>query len=242
MVNFVVSHLKNNGVICRGGRFGTLKGIFTKAIDQSDIDINDQRAINGIIPDLLVDGRGLTTSKGFHEGNKLLDNLTLGEHKTLSSQLESVEDRARRIDPDIEKAAVELDRKYPGSTVLEEKRKYGKDGKYLALVTGSLGNLSSDFAVVVEFVACIQTIRACQWRTTSREQLFSMYHRFLVSSFGLFAARLWARHIHDRFRDAVAVTPTSNGPTFPDPDREATRDFHFCARRAHRSGSRRDRA
>jgi hypothetical protein len=36
-----------------------------------------------------------------------------------------------------------------------------------------------------------------QWRNTSKEQLFSMYRHYLVSSFGLFAARLWARHILD---------------------------------------------
>ncbi len=73
-------------------------------------------------------------------------------------------------------------------------------------------------------------------------QLVSMYRSFLVSSFGLFAARLWARHIHDRFRDAVAVIPSSDVPIFPDPDREVTRDFHFCAHRVHLPGSRRNRA
>ena len=172
---------------------------------------------------------------------KLHDFASLGEFKTLSTQSESVEDRARRVDPDIEKAAAELDRKYPGSTVLEEKRKYGKDGKYLALVSGSLGNLSSDFSCVVDFIASVQTARAIHWHTTGKEQLFSMYRRSLVSSLGLFAARLWARHIHDRFRDAV-VTSTSNVPNFPDPDREIVRDFHSRARRSNRFGSRRTRA
>ena len=207
------------------------------AINQSNISPEDQRAINGILPDVQIDGRPLPSIEGLNDGNKLVGCITLGENKTLSTQSESVENRARRIDPDIEKAAAALDTKYPGSTVLEEKRKYGRNGKYLALVTGSLGNLSSDFAVVVELIASMQAIRASQWRTTSMGQLFSMYRRFLVSSFGLFAARLWARHIHDRFRDAAAVVPASNAPHFPDPDREATRDFHFRARRAHHPGS-----
>jgi hypothetical protein len=44
----------------------------------------------------------------------------------------------------IEKAAATLDAKYVGATVLAEERKYGKDGKYLTFVTGSLGNLSAD--------------------------------------------------------------------------------------------------
>jgi hypothetical protein len=32
-------------------------------------------------------------------------------------------------------------------------RKYGKDGKYLALVTGSLGNLSAGVYTFIEFIA-----------------------------------------------------------------------------------------
>ena len=145
----------------------------------------------------------------------------------------------KRINPDINRAAADLDLKYPGSTVLQEKMKYGEGGQYLALVTGSLGNFSSDVLILVDFIASVQTVRARQWRTTNEEQLFGMYRRFLVSSFGLFASRLWARHIHDKFRDAVAVTAPSNAPQSPDPDREVVRDFHlggFRARRAQRFG------
>jgi hypothetical protein len=241
MVTYVVGLLKDNGIVSRGGGFGSVKGIFSKSIDQSKISPEDQRVCQGIIPDVLINARHAPRQKGFHDDNKLHDCVTLGELKTTSTQLESVEERARRIDPDIEKAAAKLDRKYPGSTVLEEKRKYGRGGKYLALVSGSLGNLSSDFLVVVEFIASIQAIRARQWRTTSKEQLFSMNRRFLVTSFGLFSARLWARHIHDRFRDAVA--PAADVPVFiPDPDREITRDFQFMARHTRHPGSRWSRA
>jgi hypothetical protein len=105
-----------------------------------------------------------------------------------------------------------LDAKYVGSTILAEKGKYGKDGKYLAFVTDSLGNLSASVYTFIEFIAGVQTTRDLQWRNTSREQLFSMYRHCLVSSFGLFAARLWARRILDRFRDAVAVTATCHAP------------------------------
>jgi hypothetical protein len=55
-----------------------------------------------------------------------------------------------------------------------------------------------------------------------------MYRHYLVSSFGLFfAARLWARHILDRFRDAVAVTAPCHTPLYSDPDREEIRDFNL---------------
>ena len=65
--------------------------------------------------------------------------MTLVEVKGLATVAETVAHRASRIDSDIDKAALALDTKYPGSTVLAEKKKYGEGGKYLALVTGSLG-------------------------------------------------------------------------------------------------------
>ena len=81
---------------------------------------------------------------------------------------------------------MQLDAKYPGSKVLDEKNKYGVNGDYLALVTGSLGNCSADVLVVIDFIAAIKTVRALELRIANRDQLFSMHRRFLISSFGLF--------------------------------------------------------
>jgi hypothetical protein len=53
-----------------------------------------------------------------------------------------------------------LDARFAGSTVVAEKKKFVKDGKYLALVTGSLGNLSADVYTYIEFIAGVQTTRA----------------------------------------------------------------------------------
>lgn len=47
--------------------------------------------------------------------------------------------------------------------------------------------------------------------TTNKNRKFSVHCRFLVSSFDLFANRHWACYIHDRFRDAVAVTGPRRG-------------------------------
>ena len=111
--------------------------------------------------------------------------------------------------------------------VLEEKNKYGVKGKYLTLVTGSLGNCSADLLVLVDFAAAIRTARALELRAANPDELFYMHRRFLISSFGLFAARLWARHIHDRFRDAASAQAPSYALQLPDPDREVIRAFHL---------------
>ena len=147
-----------------------------------------------------------------------------------------------RVNRDYVRHAKALDARYPGSKVLDDLFRYGIDGKVLALVTGALGNCSTDLLVVVDFIATIKTARALELRTANRDQLFSMYRRFLISSFGLFTTRLWARHIHCRFRDAASSQAPSCPHQLPDPDREVTREFHLGdshARRAQHRGSRR---
>ena len=150
---------------------------------------------------------------------KLISTVTLIETKGLGTvNSETVQQRADRIDRDYAKHAGAIDAKFPGSTVLDELNRYGVEGKVLALVTGSLGNCSPDLLVVIDLIAATKTVRALELRIANRDQLFGMHRRFLISSFGLFTTRLWARHIHDRFRDAVLrsspllMCPPSPGP------------------------------
>ncbi len=73
---------------------------------------------------------------------------------------------------------------------------------------------------MVDLAAAIRTARALELRAANPDELFNMHRRFLISFFGLFAARLWARHIHDRFRDAVSAQAPSYALHLPSPDRE----------------------
>ena len=109
---------------------------------------------------------------------------------------------------------------------MEEKNKYRVKGKFLTLVTGSLENCSAALPVVVGFVAAIRTARALELLAANPDELLNMHRRFLISSFGLFAARLWARHIHDRFRDAASAQAPSYALQLPSPGREVIRAFH----------------
>jgi hypothetical protein len=52
------------------------------------------------------------------------------------------------------------------------------------------------------------------------------------SRYFLFATRLWARRILDRFRDAVAISALFHAHLYTDPDREAIRDFNLERSRA----------
>ena len=226
-----------------GGGFGSCKGFFSKSINQGNVSPDDEALINGIIPDGVVDGRGVPVLDG-HDPTKLHNTVTLIETKGLGTvNGETVQQRADRINRDYVRHAEAIDAKLPGSTVLDELNRYGVDGRVLALVTGSLGNCSSDLLVAIDLIAATKTVRALELRTANRDQLFSMYRRFLISFFGLFTTRLWARHIHDRFRDAVSPqAPSSYALQLPDPDREIIREFHSGSshpRRAQHRGSRR---
>jgi hypothetical protein len=47
----------------RGSGFGSVKGIFSKNINQSNVRPDDQAALNGIIPDALIDARAIPQPK-----------------------------------------------------------------------------------------------------------------------------------------------------------------------------------
>ena len=116
---------------------------------------------------------------------------------------------------------------------------YGDQGRFLTLVTGSLGDCSADLLVLADFIAVVKTVRALERRTGNPDELLNMYRRFLISSFGLFATRLWARHIHDRFRDAASAQAPSYALQLPNSDREVIRAFHLGSshpRRAQHRG------
>jgi hypothetical protein len=108
---FVVNTAKENCVPVRGGGFGSVKGIFSGNINQSNVRADDQAALNGIITDALIDARAIPQPKDFHI-TKIHGKVSLVEVKGLSSQKQTVDERANLIDSDIEKAAASLEAKY----------------------------------------------------------------------------------------------------------------------------------
>ena len=56
-VTRVVRLIKEAGIPASGGGYGSVKGVFTKNINQSNLPLADQDTLNGIIPDAKIDGR-----------------------------------------------------------------------------------------------------------------------------------------------------------------------------------------
>jgi hypothetical protein len=70
----------------------------------------------------------------------------LGELKALSQRNISVEERAERIQRDLEQNATDLETREPRNTAHAEMKSYGVGGWYIALVVGRFGDFSRDFA------------------------------------------------------------------------------------------------
>ena len=106
----------------------------------------------------------------------------------------------------VKKRAEELDARHPGSTFVHELSLYPE---YIVLVTGPFGSLSSDFNLLVEFIARERAMQTMKLRGTHPALACAVHRRALVRRIGLLTSRGWAQHIVDRWRDAVSNRPTA---------------------------------
>jgi len=108
------------GCSSKVGHTGTCKDTFSKCLKVGDAtDEEDQRLIQGIIPDMVIDARGRINGGTFPD-NPLDDRVSLIEHKTLASMKVTVESRAHTVQRDLKKRAEDLDSRHPGSTFAQE--------------------------------------------------------------------------------------------------------------------------
>ena len=88
-------------------------------------------------------------------------------------------------------------------------------------VAGPFSNLSSDFGVLVDFLARVRAVRLLNTWETKPGQALALNRQILVHKFGHLVTLLWARLILGRFYDAVSHIPfqsTSGTPGFTESD------------------------
>jgi hypothetical protein len=100
------------------------KKTFDGCIFQNLISADDERHLQGILPDVVFDcllppGQPSNSLDGYRH---------LGKLKTLSQRKISVEKRAERIQRDLEQNAKDLDARDPRNTVHAERKSYGIGG------------------------------------------------------------------------------------------------------------------
>jgi hypothetical protein len=123
-----------SGTHLKGGYGNTCRSIFDHCIYQSRVSGDDERRLQGIIPDGLL---GASLPPGLLP-SKLDGSRHLLELKTVSQRL-SVEVKAGQIQRDLQKNARELGARDPRSTAHAEMMPYGIRGKYAAVAVGRFG-------------------------------------------------------------------------------------------------------
>ena len=86
------------------------------------------------------------------------------ELKTCAQRNMSVEERAVKIQRDVEQHAKELDARDPRNRVHAELMSYGSRGQYFALAVGRFGEFSKDFIKLRDYIA---RQRAYAWSTST---------------------------------------------------------------------------
>ena len=151
------------GVLVKGGYDAPCKIFFSKSFDAgAQIDEVSVRLIQVTIPDMAIDARDCEHGP-FPSPNPIVGGKNHFEHKTLASLLVSVQARARKVLTDIKRRVEELDARHSGSTFVHGLGLY----LYIALVTGPFGYLSSDFNLLVDFIARERAMQTMKLRGTN---------------------------------------------------------------------------
>ena len=144
----------------------------------------------------------------------------------------SVQERAERIQRDIEQHAKDLDARDPRNTVYAELMSYGIRGRYIALVVGRFDEFSKDLITLRDYIARQKAYAHIENFNSSVERAMSMFKLSITSRWGLMAARGWARLILDRRRDLINDRP-SRAAAEEAPLDGARERYHFDNPRNH---------
>ena len=208
IVSEVVRLLNEAGIRAKGGHTGSCKGIFAKCVDARLLNEDGQRLLQGIIPDMLLDGRSCGLGPFMGMRNRLVGVQTLVEHKTLAAVLTKLEARVEQVRRWYSQQAQVLDARYPGSTFSKELLSYGLNGALCVLVSGPFANLSDDFGLVVDLIAQEKATAWIEKRKVNPNAALAQFRRGLVHRLGLFITRGWSQLIIDRWRDAATNRPS----------------------------------
>jgi hypothetical protein len=201
---FIIESVASAGIPHKGGVGNTCTNMFAHCIHNNLVSDDDQRHIQGILPDMMLD---CSLPPG-QQSNPLDGCRHLVELKTISQRNVSVEERAAKIQRDIVQHAKELDARDPRNRVLAELMSYGIRGQYVALVVGRFGEFSKDFIKLRDYIARQKAYTYVEHFNFSVISATSMFKLNITSRWALMAARGWARLILDRRRDLINDRPS----------------------------------
>ena len=220
-VNILSFWLAKARVPHRGGHQGkpqTCKDLFNRVSCQHQVGEEGQRVLQEIIPDLLIDGRFLSSTLDGEGAQVLGATKTLADVKTKSCDdkyaaeptgkgCAVVTKRQNEVNTDYHKRAGKLDAEQglapgagPFTTELDQ---YGQNGRVIAPVVGAFAEMSPDTYMIADLVASVLAEEHCSYYCEPPSDAKAMYTNRLYRSLGLAAHLGWARLLVDRYRDLV---------------------------------------
>ena len=218
----------------RGGKQGkpqTCKNLFSRVSTRCRhrFGVEGTKTLQEIIPDLLIDGRFLSTTLDGVGASLLRGTRTLADVKTKScddkypaersgSACAVVTKRQQEVNEQYHKKAGELDLEQgtaPGSTgpFRKELNEYGQKGRVIAPVVGAFAEMSPDTYAIADLISSVLANEHCSFFTDKPSEAKGMFTQRLYRSLGLAAHLGWARLLVDRYRDLVEVpAPTREDP------------------------------
>jgi hypothetical protein len=179
-----------------------------------------QRDLQEIIPDIVIDGRFLPSSLDGVGATLLRGVRTLADVKTKSCDSKYpaapgdpatvAKKRQKQVNDDYHKKAAKLDEKLgtaAGSTGPFEKElnQYGQKGRVAGPVVGAFAEMSPDTYAIADLVASVLAAEHCSFYSEAPSEAKALFTQQLYRSLGLTAHLGWARLLVDRHRDLVQV-------------------------------------
>jgi len=201
-----------------GGSHRSCKRLFKPCFKGTAVNPEEEeRELNGIIPDLLIklghlprDGEGDNRLKGF---DHLADVKTLAPGAIYISgdtaSAHAVAKRQKEVKRDYPKKAERLDKEFhktpPGMTgpFSRALQGYGIEGEVLGLVVGAFGEVSQDVHDLRDVVADKLVEIHTSYFKIPRNRAKSFVVSFLTRKWGHAFARGWARLLLERLRENV---------------------------------------
>ena len=207
--------IKQAGIQIKGKLPETCANMFSHLINCQITNAEDNRLIQGIIPDLVINANPLIPGTDPHNTvfdgkNSICDVKTLGPGKVYLkrnvNQQTPVDIRQEQVHREYLTLAKALDRKYNGITeegqqgpIENEIQSFGNNGKVIGLVVGNYAECSTYVHQLVEFISkneAFNQISICN--PQERESLKAKIARKIITLWGLTFHRGWARLLIER--------------------------------------------
>ncbi len=211
-VQLAVNSLVETNIPYRGGRGKTCKNIFHDVINTNLNGESNDRLIQGIIPDIILDAeQELPQGSIFDNIRTLFDVKTVspGKRYHVADTSTVADKRASEVSPAYYRVARALDIKHNGTQpgtcgpVEARLREFGQLGKVIGIAIGAYGECSSDVYALRDFIACKMSSMRADGTIHNNRDFVGMSRKTITRKWGLSIHRGWARVLIDRIPTAV---------------------------------------